>query len=73
MLRIAFIPLLTLALFACERSAGSKLIGSWQGHTDDMGGQIRFAANHTFTSHEWDATNFVPDTGDWSSAATNPR
>jgi hypothetical protein len=55
-----------LAIFAgCERSLDSKLIGSWRGYGEGMAGEIRFAADHTFTSHEWDATNSVPGTGDW--------
>jgi|SRR5436309_10698239 hypothetical protein len=55
-----------LLIFAsCKRSIESKLVGSWRGHTDEMAGQIWFSANHTFVSHDWDATNSLTDTGDW--------
>jgi hypothetical protein len=66
MLRILLVSMGMLAVFsACKRSADSKLIGSWRGHSEGMAGEIRFAADHTFTSREWDATNKVPGSGDW--------
>ena len=49
----------------CKRSAESKLVGSWRGHTDEMAGQIWLSADHTFASHDWDATNSLTDAGDW--------
>jgi hypothetical protein len=30
-----------------------------------MAGQIWFASDHTFASHDWDATNSVTGAGDW--------
>jgi hypothetical protein len=62
-LPIAFCGLMLSA--GCKRSVESKLVGSWRGHTDEMAGQIWFASNHTFASHDWDATNSVTDAGDW--------
>ena len=66
MLRILIVSVGAIAVFAaCERSHDSKLIGSWRGRGEQMVGEIRFAADHTFTSREWDVTNSVPGTGDW--------
>ena len=53
------------ALSGCKRSVDSKLVGSWRGHTDEMAAQIWFSSDHTFASHEWDATNSLMDGGDW--------
>jgi hypothetical protein len=30
-----------------------------------MAGQIWLSADHTFASHDWDATNSLTDAGDW--------
>ena len=30
-----------------------------------MAGEIHFATDHTFISHEWDATHRISDAGDW--------
>ena len=66
LLRVLPIAICTLtALSACKHSIDSKLVGSWRGRTDEMAGQISLSADHTFASHEWDATNSLTDAGDW--------
>jgi hypothetical protein len=66
LLRVLPIAICTLtALSGCKRSVDSKLVGSWRGHTDETTAQIWFSSDHTFASHDWDATNSVTDAGDW--------
>jgi hypothetical protein len=64
--RILPITICALTMFAsCKRPIDSKLVGVWRGRTDDTAGRIWFSSDHTFASHEWDATNSLADAGDW--------
>ena len=67
---LAFSSCCALALVACERSAESTLVGTWQVTTADNVVKIRFDANHTFTGGEWSLTAthqppVIPDDGQW--------
>ena len=57
-------------LVACERSADSKLVGTWRGASAENAAKIRFDADHTFTGGEWSLTEthqppIIPDNGAW--------
>ena len=70
-IRIIPIAACGLAMFVgCERSADSKLVGSWRVTGRDDAGQINYRKDHTFTSREWAVTYthqppVVFDTGKW--------
>ena len=55
---------------ACEHSADSKLVGSWQWKGCDDAGDVAYRADHSFTSRDWAVTYshqppIVADTGEW--------
>ena len=55
---------------ACEHSADSKLLGSWQWKGCDDAGDVAYRADHSFTSRDWAVTYshqppIVADAGEW--------